>query len=138
MLGPIEVLLVEDNAGDTLPIRESLVDFPVTVNIHVARDGQQALTILADSQAVFNLIILDLNLPKLSGIEVLERVGHVQLCPIVVFSSTLNEVEIRRALELGASDHVQKPMDIESFMGAVVGMVQKWAGPKTDGAICGT
>jgi CheY-like chemotaxis protein len=138
MPGAIEVLLVEDNAGDTLLIGQSLIDFPVKVNLHIARDGEQALTILADSQAVFNLIILDLNLPKLSGIEVLERVGHIQLCPIVVFSSTLNDAEIRRALELGASDHVQKPMDIEPFVEAVVGMVKKWAGPKTDSAMCGT
>jgi CheY-like chemotaxis protein len=137
MPGAIEILLVEDNAGDTLVIRQSLADFPVRVNLHVARDGQQAISILADSQVEPNLIILDLNIPKLSGLEVLERVGHLQACPIVVFSSTLNDLEIRRALDLGASEYVQKPMDMQAFSDAVVGIVKRWCMPKTNGCSCG-
>jgi two-component system response regulator len=83
---PIEILLIEDGAGDVLLFRHALEEYPRSVSLRVARDGEQALQILGEPMAKPDLIILDLNLPKLSGISVLERFGSREV-PIVIFST---------------------------------------------------
>ena len=126
MPGPIEVLLIEDNAGDAVLIRQSLAAFPVKANLHVARDGEQALSMLSERRFDPDLIILDLNIPKISGLEILERLRNKKVPPIVIFSSSTDDAEIHRTLELGAREYVHKPMDMPAFKDAVVGMVKKW------------
>ncbi len=125
---PVDVLLVEDNAGDTLLIQQTLAECPIPVKLHIARDGEQALQMLDDANLKPALIILDLNIPRIPGSAVLERYQSARI-PIVIFSSSWNEAEINRALELGARDFVQKPTDIQAFTDAVCGMIQKWALP---------
>ena len=87
---PIEILLVEDNAGDTLLIGEALRESSTPINLHVARDGMQALLMLAGYLAKPDLVILDLNLPNLSGQAMLEKY-HPNDVPIVIFSSSWND-----------------------------------------------
>ncbi|HTA68474.1 MAG TPA: response regulator [Bryobacteraceae bacterium] len=123
---PVEVLLVEDNAGDTLLIQQTLAEGSIPVRIHVARDGEQALQMLDDPQFSPGLIILDLNIPRIPGSAVLERY-HSTKTPIVIFSSSWNEAEISRAMELGAREFAQKPTDLQAFSDVVCGMVEKWA-----------
>jgi len=123
---PVEVLLVEDNAGDTLLIQQTLADGRVPVRLHVARDGEQALQMLDDPDFSPGLIILDLNIPRIPGSAVLERY-HSQKTPIVIFSSSWNEAEISRALELGAREFAQKPTDLQAFSDVICGMVERWA-----------
>jgi two-component system response regulator len=125
---PVEVLLIEDNAGDTLLIGQILADFQLPVKLHVARDGEQALQMLTDVNLKPSLIVLDLNIPKISGNALLKRYPNRQV-PVVVFSSSWNEAEIEEALSLGACQYVQKPTDIQAFADAVCGMILKWAGP---------
>lgn len=125
---PVEVLLIEDNAGDTLLIGQILADFQLPVKLHIARDGEQALQMLADVNLKPSLIVLDLNIPKISGNALLKRYPSRQV-PVVVFSSSWNEPEIEEALSLGACQYVQKPTDIQAFTDAVCGMILKWAGP---------
>lgn len=72
------------------------------------------------------LIILDLNIPRIPGSAVLERY-HSLKTPIVIFSSSWNEAEISRAMELGAREFAQKPTDLQSFSDVVCGMVERWA-----------
>lgn len=124
---PVEVLLIEDNAGDTLLIGQILADFQLPVKLHVARDGEQALQMLTDANVKPSLIVLDLNIPKISGNALLRRYPSRQV-PVVVFSSSWNEPEIEEALSLGAVQYVQKPTDIQAFTDAVCGMMLKWAG----------
>ncbi|HLK22579.1 MAG TPA: response regulator [Bryobacteraceae bacterium] len=124
---PVEVLLIEDNAGDTLLIGQILADFQLPVKLHVARDGEQALQMLGDVNLKPSLIVLDLNIPKISGNALLRRYPNRQI-PVVVFSSSWNEPEIEEALSLGAVQYVQKPTDIQAFTDAVCGMLLKWAG----------
>jgi CheY-like chemotaxis protein len=128
---PVEVLLIEDNAGDTLLIGQILADFQLPVKLHIARDGEQALQMLADVNLKPSLIVLDLNIPKISGNALLKRYPSRQI-PVVVFSSSWNEPEIEEALSLGACQYVQKPTDIQAFTDAVCGMILKWAGPPED------
>ena|SRR5205807_3252408 len=123
---PIEILLVEDNAGDTLLIQQTLAEGSIPVKMHVARDGEQALQMLDDPEFTPGLIILDLNIPRIPGSAVLERY-HSTKIPIVIFSSSWNEAEISRALELGAREFAQKPTDLQAFGDVVCGMVERWA-----------
>ncbi len=130
----MEVLLVEDNAGDAVLIRQILADGAVPVNLHIARDGEQAMTILSDGLFRPGLIILDLNIPRISGSMLLERWKTLHT-PIIVFSSTSSDMERERALALGAREFIQKPSDLDTFTQAVSGIVQRYADP---GASAGT
>jgi two-component system response regulator len=135
---PVEVLLVEDNAGDTLLVQQTLAECSIPVRLHVARDGEQALQMLDDPDFNPGLIILDLNIPRIPGSAVLERY-HSMKTPIVIFSSSWNEAEINRAMELGAREFAQKPTDLEAFRDVVCGMVEKWAlREEADSTACGT
>jgi DNA-binding response OmpR family regulator len=126
----LEVLLVEDNAGDAVLIRQVLADASVPVNLHIVRDGEQALTLLGDAHFQPALIILDLNIPRISGTALLER-WKMQDTPVVVFSSSLNDAERDRVLELGAREFVQKPTDLDDFAEVVAGIVKRYSGPST-------
>jgi len=130
---PVEVLLVEDNAGDAVLIRQVLAEVRFAVKLVIARDGEQALQMLEDADFKPDLIILDLNIPKINGHAVLERNVRKDI-PVVVFSSSWNDAEIQRTFTLGARDYVQKPAEIEAFADAVIKIVTKWAIPKADGA----
>jgi DNA-binding NtrC family response regulator len=123
---PVEILLVEDNAGDTLLIQQTLAEGSIPVKLHVARDGEQALQMLDNPEFTPGLIILDLNIPRIPGSAVLERY-HSTKTPIVIFSSSWNEAEISRAMELGAREFAQKPTDLQAFSDVVCGMVERWA-----------
>src|SRR5712691_581629 len=105
---PIEVLLVEDNTGDAMLIRHALYECPVPMRLHIARDGEQALLMLTNPHVQLDLIILDLNIPKITGIALLQR-WQVGPTPVVVFSSSANPTEKERCLTLGAREFVSKP-----------------------------
>ena len=106
----------------------------VPVKVHAAMDGQQAVSMLADPSFQPDLIILDLNIPRISGHELLEQC-KLRDVPVVVFSSSWNETDARRALELGARDYVRKPMDIDDYTRAVFGMIDRWATPKNNNEV---
>jgi CheY-like chemotaxis protein len=127
----IEVLYVEDSAGDVLIMGHVLREFLHSVNLSIARDGAQALAMLADKHFIPDLIILDLNLPVLSGFEVLQQNPRKDI-PIVVFSASMRTSDVERTLSLGARDCVHKPIDLQSYRDAVLGMVRNWAMPEQD------
>jgi len=129
----IEILLVEDNAGDAVLIRQILADESMLVNLHIVRDGEQALTMLSDAHFQPALIILDLNIPRISGPALLER-WRSQKIPVVVFSSSISEAERARVLELGAREFVQKPTDIDDFTEVVRGIVGRYSMPGNETA----
>jgi DNA-binding response OmpR family regulator len=124
----MEILLVEDNAGDAVLIRQILAEASQRVNLHIARDGEQALTMLGDAHFRPTLIILDLNIPRISGAALLER-WKSNATPIVVFSSSLSEMERDRVLALGAQEFIQKPTDLKVFTEVVCAIVERYAGP---------
>ena len=132
-MNAIEILLIEDNAGDALLIQQALVKCPLPIKMHIARDGEQALQMLADSSLKLELIILDLNIPRIEGHAVLERYEPKNV-PVVIFSSSWNPAEVERAMALGARDYVQKPTDLQAYADAVCGMVEQWVKPKADEA----
>jgi CheY-like chemotaxis protein len=123
---PIEVLLIEDNPGDAFLVSLVLAESETPIKVQLARDGMQALLMLASDAVCPDLIILDLNIPNISGYQVLERYPQKEI-PVVVFSSSWDKEDRRRSLALGARDYVRKPIGAEAYRDAVCGMVEKWA-----------
>ena len=123
----VAILLIEDDPGDTRLVEEALKTCPVPVQVTVATDGEKALSLLMKEEVKPDLVILDLSIPKVPGLSVLEQYQPKEKPPIVVFSSTWGQTDIRRALALGAREVVHKPMDVQAFIDAVCGMVRKWA-----------
>ena len=124
---PIEVLIVDDNAADVLLIRIALAGEPYPMNLHVAVDGQQALELLIGDNLHPDLLILDLDTPRMTGMIFLEL--YRSTFPIVVFTSSTNLDDERRALELGAREFVRKPFHFEPFADEVSRIFRKWASP---------
>jgi two-component system, chemotaxis family, response regulator Rcp1 len=122
-----EVFLVEDNPADVLLTRVALSQLSLPLKIFVAKDGEQALQMLRSPDFRPQLVILDLNMPRLDGQSVLQQY-HPEDVPIVIFSSTQNRAEVQRALALGAREYVQKPIGFESYSLAVRGIVDRWIG----------
>lgn len=124
---PIEVLLVEDDPGDELMTREAFQDNKIRNTLHVVRDGQEALDFLyrqgeyADAPRP-DLVLLDLNLPRYDGRQVLEKIKtdpELALIPVVVLTTSSAEEDILRSYKLHANAYVTKPVDLEQFIGAV-------------------
>jgi DNA-binding response OmpR family regulator len=124
---PLAILLIEDDPGDTRLVEEALKTCPVPVQLTVAADGETALSLLTKEEVKPDLVILDLSIPKVPGLSVLEQYQPKGKPPIVVFSSTWGQIDIQRALALGAREVVHKPMDVQAFIDAVCGMVRRWA-----------
>ena len=121
---PLEILLVEDDAGDTVLINEIIGELSIPVNLHLARDGEQALQMLSDHLFEPDLVILDLNLPTVSGHDVLER-HPFRTVPVVVFTGSTREADIQRSLNLGAQEYFRKPLDLDAYREIVRGIVEK-------------
>jgi CheY-like chemotaxis protein len=130
----IDLLLIEDNAGDALLVSQVAAECRTPVALRIASDGDEALQMLADPEHYQpDLIILDLNLPKVPGLTFLERYRPKDV-PVVIFSSSPNAVEIQNAIALGAREFVRKPIDFKSFAEAVQGIIDRW---KTQGCVTG-
>ena len=104
--------------------------FP-TVKLTVARDGAQALAMLADSTFQPSLMIVDLNLPLVSGFELLQHRPRPEI-PMVAFSSSANPADWDRAVASGASEYYSKPTSLGDYRDTVVAMIRRWALPGTE------
>jgi len=124
---PIELLLVEDDPGDVLMTTEALEDSKLLVRLHVARDGEEAIAMLRGEGEHAgtprpDLILLDLNLPRLDGREVLAIVKNdpeLRRIPVVVLTTSESEEDVLRSYDLHANAYVTKPVDFEAFCGAI-------------------
>jgi CheY-like chemotaxis protein len=121
---PIEVLLVEDDEGDVLMTREALAEGKVLNRLHVVGDGVEALAFVrqegshADARRP-DLILLDLNLPKRDGRQVLEEIKSdpdLRRIPVVVLTTSEAEEDVLRSYELYANAYVTKPVDFDRFV----------------------
>ncbi len=124
----LHVLLVEDNPGDVLLVREAIRTSAVQADVLVAYDGEQALRFLDELSFKPDLILLDLNLPKLSGFQILERHRNREGAPVIVFTSSSNPTDKERALELGAVKYVEKPMELSTYIATVRRALESWVG----------
>ncbi|BBX84029.1 response regulator [Mycolicibacterium aubagnense] len=123
----VDILLVEDDPGDELITREAFADNKIKNTLHVARDGQDGLDFLYRRGIHANaptpdLILLDLNLPRYDGRQLLEVIkSDADLChiPVVVLTTSAAEEDILRSYKLHANAYVTKPVDLDQFMKAV-------------------
>ncbi|HEX7633916.1 MAG TPA: response regulator [Noviherbaspirillum sp.] len=120
---PIEVLMVEDNPGDVRLTREALKDAKVSNTLHVVEDGVAALDFLYrrgeyEMAPHPDLILLDLNLPKKNGREVLEEIKQdncLKTIPVVILTTSQAEEDVLRAYRLHANCYITKPVDFAQF-----------------------
>lgn len=131
---PVEILLVDDNPGDVRLTREALRENKVSNNLHVATDGAEALAFLnregqyADAPRP-DLILLDLNLPKKNGREVLAEVkNHPNLrrIPVVILTTSSEEKDILATYNLHANCYITKPVDLNCFMEVIRSIEGFW------------
>jgi len=131
---PIEVLLVEDNVGDVRLTREALRDAKVRNNLHVVSDGVEAMAFLRREGGYAgvprpDLVLLDLNLPKKGGLEVLEEIktdAALQHIPVVILTTSQAEQDIVQSYRRRANAYVTKPVDLEQFLKVVGSIEQFW------------
>jgi CheY-like chemotaxis protein len=131
---PIEILLVEDNPGDVGLVREGLAEGKICNQLHVASDGVEAMMFLRGlegrADALFpDLILLDLNLPRMSGREVLKEIKsdpYLKTIPVVVLTSSKEEEDISRAYGDRANCYVTKPIGFEAFLEVVRSIETFW------------
>ena len=121
----VDVLLIEDNLGDIVLIHDAINRLSVPVNLHIALDGHQALLMLSNPHFQPHLIVLDLNIPKISGIALLDLWKGCRR-PVVVLTSSLNPAERKLCLASGASEFVTKPVMLEEFQRAVARIIEQW------------
>ena len=131
---PIEILLVEDNPGDVRLTREALKDGNVTNNLSVVRDGEQAMAFLRRESDYAeaprpDLILLDLNLPRKDGREVLSEIKadqDLRRIPVVILTTSNHEHDILEAYDLNANCYITKPVDLDQFIGVVRSISSFW------------
>ncbi|MCT9932656.1 response regulator [Planotetraspora sp. A-T 1434] len=124
---PIEVLLVEDDPGDVLLTQEAFAYNKVGNRLHVVNDGEQALAFLRGeglygSAPRPDLILLDLNLPRVDGFEVLQEIKNdpaLRGIPVVILTTSEAEQDILRGYDLHANAYVSKPVDFDQFIRVV-------------------
>lgn len=127
---PKTILLVEDNADDEQLTLRAMRHSEIPNIIRVARDGAEALEFLYGSEARLpDLILMDLKLPKVSGLEVLERIRKeptTRTIPIVVLTSSDEERDIMESYNLRANSYIRKPVDFDEFIDAVKQLGLYW------------
>jgi CheY-like chemotaxis protein len=131
---PIDILIVEDNPGDVRLTREALNEGRIANELHVAGDGVEALEYLdRHCDQVGNgcpdLILLDLNLPRLDGREVLARLKEDQRyrrIPVVVLTTSSAEADVLESYDLHANCYINKPVDFEQFIKVVRSIESFW------------
>ena len=131
---PIDILLVEDNPGDVRLTIEALRDAKLSNNMQIAKDGEQAIDMLwrnpgYEDLPIPDLIILDLNLPRIDGREVLQRIkAHDTLkrIPVVVLTTSSQEEDILKSYNLHANCYITKPVDLDKFIDVVKSIESFW------------
>jgi len=137
--GPFFVLLVEDDINDEALVHRALRSMEPNCIVLVARDGAEAIDYLfrtgpfegLKSQPHPDLVILDLKLPKVGGLDVLKRIREheeTRLLPVVVFSSSTEQADVDASYHLGVNSFVQKPLEYDQFIEAVRLIGRYWLG----------
>jgi chemotaxis family two-component system response regulator Rcp1 len=131
---PIEILLVEDSPTDALLTKRALADARLINRLHIVEDGVKALAFLHREPPFAamprpDLILLDLNLPKKDGREVLKEIKmdeELKIIPVVVLTTSRAEEDVLRSYRLHANCYITKPVDFDSFTDAILTLEKFW------------
>ena len=141
---PVEVLLVEDNPGDVRLTQEALKESAANIHLSVAKDGVEAMDFVHhrapfESAPIPDLIVLDLNLPRKNGREVLSEVKadpNLRRIPVLVMTTSRAEQDVQRAYALNANCYITKPMDLDDFLRIVRAIEEFWLRTATLPSTC--
>lgn len=131
---PVEILLIEDNPGDARLAKEALRESKIKNNLHITDDGEQALNFLHkkggfENVATPDLILLDLNLPKIDGREILAQIKQdlvLKFIPVVILTTSVAEEDILKTYNLHANCYITKPLDLDQFIKIVRSIQDFW------------
>jgi chemotaxis family two-component system response regulator Rcp1 len=131
---PVEVLLVEDSPGDVRLTQDAFRETNQSIRLHVAVDGVEAMDFLRHRGAFVNsprpdFILLDLNIPKMDGREVLAQIKKdesLKMIPTIILTTSDSETDIRKAYELQANCYLSKPVQLEDFESVVKSINDFW------------
>jgi len=131
---PAELMLVEDNYGDILLTQEAFKACKINNRLHIARDGEEALKMLRKEspygdQVTPDLILLDLNLPRKDGREVLAEIKSTRelaKIPVVILTGSRAELDVVRSYELNANCYIAKPIDFKQLQDVVNSIQEFW------------
>jgi len=131
---PVEILLVEDNEGDVFLTREAFRISKIANTIHVAEDGEAAMEFLRKEGKYSNsptpdLVLLDINLPKKDGTQVLKEIKEDDLLhfiPVVILTSSKSEQDVVKSYDLHANSYIIKPVDFNKFSEIVSAIENFW------------
>ncbi|MBC7722024.1 MAG: response regulator [Pedobacter sp.] len=131
---PIHILLVEDNEGDIILTTEALEEGSITSTLSVVRDGKLAIDFLTQTgnytdALLPDLILLDINLPKKNGHEVLrfiKSIDHLKHIPVIMLTTSSSEKDIEMAYNNLANCYITKPVDVGDFMAAIAKIEDFW------------
>jgi CheY-like chemotaxis protein len=131
---PINILLVEDNEGDILLMNEALSEAKFIHTMEVARDGVQAIQLLEEKaqnrpSGLPDIILLDINLPKKNGHEVLASVKNnptLKKIPIIVLTTSSSELDVLKAYDMHANCYIIKPIGVDDFMQVINNIETFW------------
>lgn len=131
---PIHILLVEDNEGDIILTRDALEEYKIITQLSIARDGKEALDflevqLLQNSGNLPDLILLDINLPKKSGHEVLEIIKQnesLKQIPVIILTTSSSDQDIHRSYKSHANCFITKPVEAEHFLEVVSKIEDFW------------
>lgn len=134
LIHAVDVLLIEDNPGDVRLTREALKEGRIAINLSVANDGLEAMKILRQEGDYANrplpdLVLLDLNMPKMDGREVLRLIksdDNLKRIPVVVLTTSAAEKDILQAYGLHANCYITKPVELDQFMAIVKSIEGFW------------
>ena len=133
-MAAFEILLVEDSPGDVRLTREALKDAKMHINLHVVSDGIEAMALLNREGEYANvprpdLILLDLNLPRKDGRQVLEEIKAnpaLMTIPIVILTTSASEEDVLRSYRLHANCYISKPVDLDGFLKVIKSIDNFW------------
>jgi chemotaxis family two-component system response regulator Rcp1 len=128
----MRILLVEDSVADVELTLEALADAKIANSVTVVRDGVEAMEHLRDHSSTRpDLVILDLNLPRMSGHEVLAAIRadeHLRRIPVAILTTSAAESDVVRTYDLGANCYLTKPVDVDQFVHVVQSIEDFWLG----------
>lgn len=131
---PVDILLVEDNPGDVRLTQEAFTDAAINNELHVVKDGQEALDFLFqegthEDASRPDMVLLDLNLPKVDGMAVLEELkttDGLRRIPVIILTSSEAEEDVVESYENHSNAYLTKPIDPDEFLGLVRSFEQFW------------
>jgi CheY-like chemotaxis protein len=131
---PVEILLVEDNPGDVRLTEEAFKELRITNELHVVTDGPDALDFMFgrdgyESTPAVDLVLLDLNLPRMDGVEVLREIKSdpdLKRTPVIILTSSSAEEDVVRSYENYTNAYVTKPIDPNQFVDVIRSLEEFW------------